>query len=520
MGRWLSSLLLAAFTFSSPAWAGWREASSKHFVIYSEQSAKTVQKFAEGLERYDKALRFLFHVPDEQVSHASRVTVFIVPNIGTVQRLYGAKSTSGIAGFYHDWPAGPVAFVPRSTGDEEFGFDNTLVLQHEYAHHFMYQNYATVFPAWFSEGFAEFAATAQRMPDGAVNLGMAANHRAYGLLLETPLPIDKLLEKAPEGKSDDMDKFYGRSWLLCHYLIVDPARQGPLLTYIQALNSGKPNLEAARAAFGDLKQLDRDLNAYLRRIQSKMMGFKLPSNLIPIGPVSTRELGSGESAIMEARIRSKAGVTKDTAPGVVALARTAAAPYPKDAAVQTALAEAEFDAGNYAESEAAADRATAADPKAVDALTYKGIAMMRRAMSADKYDADTWREIRRTLAVANRLDPDDPEPLTYFFYSYLRQGVPPSDNAVMGAGRALDLAPQDTGLRMTLIQYFLSHGKNAEARKALLWLASDPHHEKLRQAAAAMIAGLDSGGPDAALGVLRTRQSDIEEDDNGTGAGS
>jgi hypothetical protein len=117
MHNWLYSLLLVTLFSASPGWANWREASSKHFVIYSEQNPKTLQEFAESLERYDKGLRILFGAPDNQVSHASRVTIFILRGMGDVQRAYGDKSAD-VAGFYQDWPSGPVAFVPRSTDDE------------------------------------------------------------------------------------------------------------------------------------------------------------------------------------------------------------------------------------------------------------------------------------------------------------------------------------------------------------------------------------------------------------------
>lgn len=509
MRKWLYALLMLTFIAVSPAQAAWREASSKHFVIYSEQSAKTLQEFAESLERYDKGLRTLFHVADEQTSHASRVTVFVLPNMANVRKLHGGNATN-IGGFYRDWPGGPVAFVPRSTGDgEQFGYDTQLILQHEYAHHFLMQNFSTVFPAWFNEGFAEFASTAERQKDGSVNFGLAANHRAYTLLQESPLPIEKLLDSTPSIRSaDETAKFYGRSWLLCHYLITDASRRSQLPAYIKRLNSGSGHIDAARGAFGDLSLLNKDLNAYLRRIQSKMAGFRLPPEALPIGKVTVRELGAGEAGMMYVRIQSKAGVDAKEAPQVVAMARKAAASFTNDAAVQTILAEAEFDAGNFAEAEAAADRAIAADPKAVDAFTYKGAARMRQiAVRGNDSPAD-WAEVRKSFLAANRLDPDDPEPLTYFFMSYVRQGKEPTPNAAAAAVRALELAPQDIGLRMVVVQYMLRHGKAAEARSALLRLASDPHHEELRQTASAMIAALESGGSEAALGILRSKQQE------------
>ena len=50
-------MALAALAAATPAQAEWREATSKHFVIYSEDSEKSVREFATRLERFDAALR-------------------------------------------------------------------------------------------------------------------------------------------------------------------------------------------------------------------------------------------------------------------------------------------------------------------------------------------------------------------------------------------------------------------------------------------------------------------------------
>ncbi|MHA4750808.1 hypothetical protein ACX0FG_15925, partial [Enterococcus faecium] len=83
--------------------------------------------------------------------------------------------------------------------------------------------------------------------------------------------------------------------------------------------------------------------------------------------------------------------------------------YPSDPIVQSALAEAEFDAGNHAAALAAADRALAAKPNTPQALITKGRALMELA-AADPGEAD-WKTIRGLFGRANRLDTEDAEPL-------------------------------------------------------------------------------------------------------------
>src|SRR3546814_16457081 len=62
-----------------------------------------------------------------------------------------------------------------------------------------------------------------------------------------------------------MDVYYGRAWLLTHMLYNDPAHAGRLGAYIDAINNGVEAQKAATDTLGDLAQLDRDLNAYLKR---------------------------------------------------------------------------------------------------------------------------------------------------------------------------------------------------------------------------------------------------------------
>ena len=44
---------------ATPAAAAWMEASSDHFVIYSDSDEKQLREFATGLERFDKGMRVL-----------------------------------------------------------------------------------------------------------------------------------------------------------------------------------------------------------------------------------------------------------------------------------------------------------------------------------------------------------------------------------------------------------------------------------------------------------------------------
>ena len=122
------------------------------------------------------------------------MTVFVVDNMAAVQRLARARG-SGIAGFYSGRAGGSIAVVPRASGARgRNDLDPATILLHEYSHHMMLQSATAAYPAWFREGFAEFYSTARFEKDGSIGFGAAANHRAWGLVGMSPLPIEMLFD--------------------------------------------------------------------------------------------------------------------------------------------------------------------------------------------------------------------------------------------------------------------------------------------------------------------------------------
>lgn len=486
-------------TLSAPALAApsWYEARSDHFVVYAPGNVDSARDYATRLERFDKGLRVMRGLPDRPTDRANPLSVYVLPNAAAVERLCqgNGKRSSGscanVAGFYQPRASGSVAFTPRRSGDGgKFDLNAQTVLFHEYTHHFMFANYTAAYPGWFTEGFAEFNGTARFEKDGGIGFGIPAMHRGYGLMNGNVLTLEALLTADNRKLNlEQRDALYGRGWLLTHYLTFSPARVGQLSRYLADLNAGKPSIDAAKAAFGDLKTLDRDVERYL--MQSTMPYLPIAEARLPIGPIALRPLTAGEAAMMPVRVRSERGVDRAMAEQVAADARTIAAPFPADPGVQTWLAEAEYDAGRDDLAEAAADRAIAADPKARNAMLYKGRVHIRRAIQAKAKDPAVWKEARSWFGKANRLEPDDAEPLMLFYDSFHAAGLRPTDNAIMGLKRAFELAPQDGGLRFRVAREYLREGDRKEARLVLAPLAYNPHSGP-DNAAARLIASIDT----------------------------
>ena len=477
---------LAALAPAAPASAEWLKATSRHFVVYSNTSEAALRREAADLERFDALIRRFHQTGPDDDAEFNRVTVFVVPSTSRIAKMSGRRN---VAGFYVPRVTGSIAFTPKLSGTEETDLTGRIVLFHEYAHHFLYGNANAAYPAWFSEGYAEFTSTAKEMK-GAYWLGVAANHRAYGLRDGKGLSIRQLLQ--PPAKMDDrqIDALYGRGWLLTHYLLFDADRRKQLARYLQLFNAGTPSLDAATEAFGDLEALDKALDAYLGR--NMLPALPVDLKLLGTPNVEVRRLTQGEAALIGFRMESTRGVSSTTAAPLYARAAAAAAPFGRDAVAQGWLAEMAFDAGKLDEADAAADAAIAADPASSQALLYKARTRMARIAGAKTADPKAWTEARSWIVKANHAQSNDAAALALFYESFLAQKVPPSKSAIAGLYRAVNLVPQDNGLRFLAARQLILDGHVDGAKRLLRALAANPHASADNNAAR-LLALLDAG---------------------------
>jgi tetratricopeptide (TPR) repeat protein len=480
-------VLVFAVIFSIPqsVRAEWHEASSDHFVIYANQSEKEIREYSDRLERYHNAMEARLGFQKSKPSPSNRVTIFVLRSTDQIRKLAGDQNKF-IAGFYQSRAGGSVAFVPRieSLG-EETTFSET-VLMHEYAHHFMYSRLNGAYPLWYSEGFAEFYGSTKFFKDGSIGLGAPAMHRGPELYLAKDVPIERLLDTQAYNakKTKGFDEFYGRSWLLFHYLYFSEARVGQFENYLLRLSKGEKEIPAAIGAFGDLKVLDKELGKYLK--QSKISIRRLSGTGLLPGPILLRKLDAAEAAIMPVKLQSKRGVNTEQALELLPDARKVALAHPNSAAVLTALAEAEFDAGNDKEAIAAADQALAIDPNAINAIIQKGYALARMAPDAEDQDL-AWKNVRKQFVKVNKLENDHPIPLIQYYLSYRGQGGDIPKLAVQGLEQALELAPFDGSLRWMMANQLIEDRRFAEAITTLEPLANSPHQSELTEQAKALI---------------------------------
>ena len=490
MRNWLWGAVALIVAGATPAQAEWHKASSRHFIIYADTKPEQLSAFAARLERFDQAVRVARSMTDPEVGDGNRLTVFVVRDVAAVQALKPA-AVSGTFGFYKPRASGSVAVVPRSTDGARLDADT--VFFHEYAHHLMMADLKTAMPSWLVEGFAEFMSTARVKPDGSVELGLPANHRAANLLSPRAyqMPIADLLAGRPVKNDGERSSLYARGWLLAHYLTFSAQRSGQLQRYLDEFARGRPAHEAARTAFGDLALLEREVDRYLAK--GSFPALTIPAGRLATGAVEITPLGAGGAAAMPLYQRLQTRIANRAPAEEAAAARKLAVAYPGDALVMMTLAEAEWVAGDFAAAEAAADRSVALDPRSSEALVWKGRAIFSRAER--KLAGAAFADARAWFSRANTLDPENPEPLLYFYQTYRVERRPPTANAIAALHYAAELAPQDLGLALQSALQHLADKEPSKARPALVRIAQHPHGGELSQKAAALAASLDAVKP-------------------------
>ena len=443
----------------------WYRAESRHFVIYSDGDSRTLEDFATRAERFDTLFRYYFALDDD--ADPVPLTIYLLKDASDVAEV--AHDENGLlAGFYRADREGSFAVSNRKRTRSETGMSGQVVLFHEYVHHLMAHHFTYAYPTWYREGFAEYFATATIDNDGNWTLGEPANHRAISLR-NVNIPLERVLFGGTEGlNGPGTDAYYGRSWLMVHMFANDAELTQKQNTYLAQLGTGADPQEAFAAIFGDIEDLDSDLDRYLRgRLYSK-------ESVEPIavsGAVQITELDEASSALADLEMRRRIGKeTRQTRDSLLALASRL--PARADVLAQLALAERdlanEADLPNYAAALRAADAALALAPDHARMNVLKANLMMAG-------DAADMEIVRRHIGAARAAAPNSPLPLLADYDSYSRESQLPPVEVVNGLMRAFKMVPEAHDVRVTLAYALLNEGLSDNAIKLVEFLAADPH---------------------------------------------
>lgn len=493
----LGLISLVMLAFAAPAQAAWLRVETDKFVVYGQGGERSLRDFATRLDTYDQVLR-RFHPKTLDRKPATKVNVVLLNGTDELRRVRPnmRRHTQGV---YIAMNEGVYAFVNKQQG---LGSDD--VLFHEYAHHFMLENFPAAYPAWFVEGFAEYFMTMDIKPK-EIRVGGFNDARVYSIFAQQWVPIEELLSKTTaETRPERTNAYYAQAWLLTHYMRSDPKRAEQLNTAIQAIANGQEPLTAFQAATGMTSaELTTALKKY-RRLQIIQLTGKMPDP--PAMTVTTLPRSADDLLLDQMRlILAPTGqVDAEFLEGV----RRKAARHPGDAFAERVLARAEFVMGNVAAGEAIMDRRLKSNPNDVEDLLLAGTGQVMAGLREPAARTQRFKAARPLLGKAYGLEKNDFRILYAYAFSRSIEPGYPTDNdlAVWLEARHLAPAVQEISLRTGLA--LLEKGRRDEAARALAPVINNPHGGR---AAAQARALLNAGGKGVDLDAAREPEEEAEE---------
>lgn len=464
--RLLLALALIALTPAS-ALAEWRRAESQHFVVFSDGSERSLRDYTTTLERFHGLLRARFGGPAQD--DRRKLPVYLVGDSRAL-RVAHPHLPEGIDGYYMASENDISAILIRGRNDH--------LLLHEYTHHFMANAGQGRLPGWFSEGLAEYYATATVSATGAASFGMPNAGRQQRLQQGRWLPIDQLLRA--QGSFDinsqaGRDMYYAQSWALTHWLLADQARARALGVYLNAVNSGQDPIEAWQASFGIAPDaLEAQLKAYVR---GRLYYSEL--NVPPVTPeITVSTLSPAWDAVILPLINARSPRPEEmNGPVLLQTSRTNAARFPDDALALVALGRAERLWGDPAAAETAVARALEIEPANVEGLLLMAdIVDERSDLSSDLTEMD--RERAHAIELLRRaLEAEPKDYRVYAELARLRRGAEdyPTQEDLQTWALAVRYAPQVMSIRGDAAIAMMEGRRYDEAVVLLTPIINDPH---------------------------------------------
>lgn len=484
---------LALMVFAGSAQAAWVKVETDKFIVYGQGGERAVTAYATKLTTYDAVLR-RFHPSTLDRKPNTKVQVYLVTSRDDLRRVR-PRLNRMIGGFYMAMNEGVFAMALKDAG---LGEDD--VMFHEYAHHFMWENFPAAYPAWFVEGWAEYFMTTEIKPD-EIKVGGYSVGRAYGIFGESWIPLEDLLSKTSfETREQKRDVYYSLAWLLTHYMRSDAQRAKQLDAAIVAISQGKDPVKSFETATGQsLVELTQALKKY-QKLQ--VLGIKNPGLQ---APMTVTILPKSADDLLLADLRLILSATGDVDAEFLADVRRKAAKHPGDRFAEMVLARAEFVMGDVAAGEAIMKRRLETRPDDFEDLLLAGNGQLMAGMRAPKEREARWKAARAPLGKAYGINKNDFRPLYAYALSRSIEPTFPTDNDLKALLEARYLAPAVQELHWRAGIALVQKGRREDAAQVLAPVINNPHAGRSAQRAREL---LNSGR----IGVLDLEQPKDDEE--------
>ncbi|MGH9466298.1 MAG: hypothetical protein ACRD1Y_02985 [Terriglobales bacterium] len=298
---------LASASRPARAWSKqpqWVKANSPHFTVYCDAGVKEARQIAGQMERMRLVFQQLF--PQFQLGTAEPLDVLVVRN----WKEFLATDPDS----FHKGDMKPAGMFLRGQFrsfillrlDAMDGTDAYSTIYHEYTHYIV-DRMPFEFPVWLNEGLAEFYQTAVITKSGAT-LADADPSNFDVLRSQRMIPLAQLFAIGPNSPYyHDQDKvsiFYAESWLAVHYIMMHDFFQHThqLDGYIARIRDGENPVTAARASFGNLAALQKNLERFAQQLGYRDLHMKLrvlvQDKGYPAAPVTTPNAEAIEAQLL------------------------------------------------------------------------------------------------------------------------------------------------------------------------------------------------------------------------------
>lgn len=386
---------------------------------------------------------------------------------GSVLGFYSARIEQIRAVAHSDRDMDRQRGVPRHAR----ALDSRAVLLHEYAHHHMRANNRLAYPAWYTEGFAEFLSTAE-FGDKGVNVGKVTLERGAWIVDGDWMPIEPFLTKHPGefSSGEEVAQFYAQAWLATHYLFATPERARGFDAYTRALLQGGDLLSAFEPSFGITPaQFDKELWAYRRR---PIQFWTLPDSKPVSENITSHRLNRSADDLLLPTSHLLALPSREAAKDSVARVREQARKHPGDPYALQCQALAEVWYGDLAEARKQIDALLPLDEANPDVHHLSGLCDLRAGRKAK--DHDLLLRAQESFGRAHQISDTRPQTM----YRYVESGLPiegMTPHLLDVLVRAYKLAPQVDAIAMTTAQALISQERYDEAILVLQPLTAELH---------------------------------------------
>ncbi len=459
----LSLLLVPSLAAARDKTETWLQVSSPHFVVVTNASEKQGRRVADQFER----MRSVFHAafPKAQVDPGAPIIVLAIKDAKDFRALepeaYLAKGSLQLGGLF--LRAADKNYVLMRLDVE--GEHPYAVVYHEYTHLLLSKS-EELMPLWLNEGLAEFYQNTE-IRDKEALLGEPSADDILWLRQNRLLPLATLFtidHNSPYYHEENKGSiFYAESWALTHYLEMKEFAEKThrLADYLDLLSKQVDPVTAAARAFGDLKQLQQELDSYIHQTSGFRYVKMTTTTEVDDSAFKIQPLTPAQSDALRADFLAYNQRTADAE----SLLDRVLQEDPNNVSAHETKGFLEFQKGNLEEARKWYAKAVQLDSQSYLAHYYfAGISMNSAGNASDD------EQVENSLRAAIRLNPLF-APAFDRLAMFLAMRHKNLDEARMMGLNAISLEPANIGYRINMANVFLTMEKGQSAVDVLRYAA-------------------------------------------------